>query len=270
MGTARVLVLARGLGTRMRAADPDAKLTPDQQKAADSGFKSLVPIGGRPFLDYVLSSLADAGLTEVGLVVAPGRNLLREHYEAVQTARVTLGFVIQEEARGTADAVLAAERWAGSDPFVVVNADNLYPAAALGALTTLDGPGLPVFERDDLLRTSNIPPERLQSFALLEVDEAGMLRRIVEKPSPAEMPAPGQPMLVSMNCWRLDARIFPCCRDVPPSARGELELPQAVMLALTRGVPFRAVRARGPVLDLSRRNDAAEITRHLAGAIVAL
>ena len=59
-------------------------------------------------------------------------------------------------------------------------------------------------------------------------------------------------MSLSMNCWRFDARIFPACRDVAPSPRGELELPLAVMLAVTRGVPFRAVPARGPVLDLSR------------------
>jgi glucose-1-phosphate thymidylyltransferase len=270
MHTARALILARGLGTRMQAPDPGAQLTAAQQAAADSGFKSLVPIGGRPFLDYVLSSLADAGLTEVGLVVAPGRNLLREHYEGVAATRLALSFVVQDEARGTADAVLAAERWAGTDPFVVLNADNLYPVDALRALTTLDGPGLPAFERDDLLQTSNIPPERMQWFALLDVGNDGMLERIVEKPSAAEMPPPGQPMLVSMNCWRLDARIFPCCRDVPPSPRGELELPQAVMLAMTRGVRFRAVRAHGPVLDLSRRADASEVARRLAGAVVSL
>ena len=71
-------------------------------------------------------------------------------------------------------------------------------------------------------------------------------------------------MLVSMNCWRFDARIFEACRDVAPSARGELELPIAVMLAVSRGVAFRAVPARGPVLDLSRRADAAEVARRLS------
>ena len=66
-----------------------------------------------------------------------------------------------------------------------------------------------------------------------------------------------------MNCWRFDARIFAACRDVAPSPRGELELPQAVMLAVERGVRFRAIPARGPVLDLSRRADTAEVARRL-------
>jgi glucose-1-phosphate thymidylyltransferase len=68
-----------------------------------------------------------------------------------------------------------------------------------------------------------------------------------------------------MNCWRFDARIFDACRDVPRSARGEHELPEAVGLAVRRGVRFRAVPAAGPVLDLSRRADAADVERRLAG-----
>ena len=55
-----------------------------------------------------------------------------------------------------------------------------------------------------------------------------------------------------MNCWRFDDRIFDACRDVPRSARGEFELPEAVRLALARVMRFRVVRARGPMLDLSR------------------
>ena len=68
-----------------------------------------------------------------------------------------------------------------------------------------------------------------------------------------------------MNCWRFDRRIFDACRDVPRSARGEHELPEAVGLAVRRGVRFRAMPARGPVLDLSRRADAADVERRLAG-----
>jgi len=126
----------------------------------------------------------------------------------------------------------------------------------------------PHVDREDLIASSNIPPERVQSFALLEVDD-GLLSRIVEKPTDADMPGAGEPMLVSMNCWRFDSRIFSACRDVEPSPRGEFELPIAVGLALRRGVQFRAVPARGPVLDLSRRADTAEVARRLRGAPLA-
>jgi glucose-1-phosphate thymidylyltransferase len=69
-----------------------------------------------------------------------------------------------------------------------------------------------------------------------------------------------------MNCWRFDARIFGACRDVPRSARGEFELPEAVALGVRRGLPFRTLRARGPVLDLSRRADMREVAQRLSTA----
>jgi len=261
-GSDRALVLARGLGSRMRADDPGAHLTDEQQRAAAAGLKALMPIEGRPFLDYVLTSLAEAGVKSVGLVIAPGENPIRTHYASVATP-VALDFVIQAEARGTADAVLAAEEWSAGQSFLTLNADNLYPTGMLRELAALDEPGLPVFDLDDLVASSNIPAERVRSFALLEIDPDGYLTRILEKPSEAELPPPGQPVRVSMNCWRFDQRIFAACRDVAPSPRGELELPLAVMLAVTRGVRFRALPARGPVLVLSRRGDAAEVARRL-------
>jgi glucose-1-phosphate thymidylyltransferase len=246
----------------MRAADVSVDLTPDQRRAADAGLKALLPIAGRPFLDYILASLASAGLRSAGIVVSPGEDPIRAHYRTAASP-LPIDFIVQATARGTADAVLAAERWTEGRPFLVMNGDNLYPSPALRALVSLDEPGLPVFEREELIASSNIPPERIQAFALLDVDAGGRLTRIVEKPSDADMPPPGVPMLVSMNCWRFDARIFEACRDVAPSPRGEVELPNAVMLAITRGVPFRAVPARGPVLDLSRRADAAEVERRI-------
>jgi glucose-1-phosphate thymidylyltransferase len=269
--THRAVVLARGLGSRMRAPDPRADLAPGQAYAADAGLKAMFPIHGRPLLDYVLSELADAGLTDVALVVAPDDAVIRRYYGAdAPPTRVHLSYVVQPEPRGTADAVLAVERWTDHQPFIVLNADNIYPSAALAALAALDEPGLPVFEAEDLVRTSNIPPERLRAFALIEIDQSGYLTHIVEKPDPRTSnlgPRTSHlgPRLISMNCWRFDARIFDACRDVPLSPRGEYELPGAVAVALARGIRLRAVPAKGPVLDLSRRGDARDLADRLSG-----
>jgi dTDP-glucose pyrophosphorylase len=262
MSTTRAVVLARGLGMRMRAPDPSARLNPEQQRAADAGLKAMIPVNGRPFLDYILSALADAGLCDVALVVAPEHGALRTYYERDSPpSRIRLEFVVQQEALGTANAVLAAEAWVKHEPFLAMNADNLYPTAALVTLAALDEPGLPAFDREDLIRTGNIPPERVRSFAFLEVDVRGYLTRIVEKPRDETTMRPR----ISMNCWRFDDRIFQACRDVPRSPRGEFEVPEAVGLAVRRGVPFKAFPASGPVLDLSTRADAADVARRLAG-----
>jgi len=102
------VILARGLGTRMRRADDGAPLDDDQARVAESGLKAMIPIG-RPFLDYVLSGLADAGLAEACLVIGPEHGAAREYYGSTAVpARIRVGFAVQEQPLGTADAVAAA------------------------------------------------------------------------------------------------------------------------------------------------------------------
>ncbi len=269
------VVLARGEGRRMRQPEDATALTESQAAAASAGRKAMMPLGpqdgGRPFLDFVLASLRTAGCDRVCLVVAPHHDDVRRRYLLDHPPRsLRVDFVNQVTASGTADAVLAAQAIVVDAPFLVVNADNLYPATVLRDLATLDGPGLPAFMRDDLVTAGNIPRSRIADFALLDVDEEGWLRRIIEKPDAETMAAFGDAAPVSMNAWRFDRRIFDACRDVPVSMRGERELPGAVALALERGVPFRAVPARGAVLDLSRQSDIAEVSRRLAGVEIDL
>jgi dTDP-glucose pyrophosphorylase len=279
----KAVILARGLGTRMRKTEADAggALSEAQARIADAGLKMMMPVGPsedaagraspRPFFDYVLHALADAGYQEIGVVIAPGRSLIRDRYTRdLLPQRMRLVWLIQEQPRGTADAVLAAEDWVNGGASVVVNGDNLYPVQVLRALRDLNGPGLAVFGRDRLLRSSNIPADRIAAFALVRVDAAGRLTTIIEKPGAAALADAGSDALLSMNCWRFDARIFDACRDVPISPRGERELPMAVALAVERGVRFTAVQAHGEVLDLSRRADVAHVVARLAGRTLSL
>ena len=268
----KAVLLARGLGSRMKQDVPSASaaggvaLTPDQAAAAAAGAKGMMPIGSRPFLDYVLSTLADGGCTRVCLVVAPDHAAIREYYEgAGRPSRVAIDYAVQPIANGTARAVQSARDFAGRDPFLVLNSDNLYPAAVIKQLIDLDGPGLPAYDVESLVRDSGFPRDRVIGFAAIDVDDRGRLIRIIEKPGRDYFEAAGSRALVSMNVWRFDERIFDACRDVPLSARGEYELPEAVGVALARGVAFRAFRATGAVLDLSRRSDVALVNARLAG-----
>ena len=252
----------------MRAADDAAPLSPEQQSAAASGHKALMPIAGRPFLDFVLQGLADAGITDVALVVAPDHGEMQAAYPGDRgPGGLRLSWVVQAEPRGTANAVLAVREWAGEEPFLVLNGDNVYPVPALCDLVALSGSGLAGFDREDLVATSNIAADRIAAFALLVADARGHLQDIMEKPNAADAARAGADARVSMNLWRFDARIFDACRDVTPSPRGEYELPAAVMLARSRGVAFAVVPALGPVLDLSRRGDVVFVTRRLLGGV---
>ncbi len=270
MSVGKAVILARGLGTRMRRAS-GTSLTTEQARAADAGLKALVPIG-RPFLDYVLSALADGGIRQVCLVIGPEHDAIRDYYtRGVVLSRLEVSFAIQEHPRGTADAVLAAQHFAGRHPFLVLNSDNYYPPRAYEALAQLGGPGLPGFSRRGLLASGTLGRDRIAGYALLDVAADGTLRRIVEKPDGATLAAYGENPLVSMNCWRFGPEIFDACRAVPPSPRGELELPLAVQYGLERlGMRLTVVPLDLPVLDLSTRDDIAVVARALASTEVRL
>ncbi len=178
----RAVILAGGRGTRMQKPDAAASLSAAQAAAADEGSKGMMPIHGRPFLDYVLSSLAEAGIEEVCLVTPPGGSAIRAHYGRPARRRVSIAFAEQPSPRGSGDALLAAEPFARDQDFVALNSDNLYPVSAIRALRALDGSGLAVFERERLLATSNFTRERVAAFATLRVSAEGWLEAIVEKP----------------------------------------------------------------------------------------
>jgi glucose-1-phosphate thymidylyltransferase len=255
----------------MRAADERAQLSADQAAVADTGVKAMIAID-RPFLDYVLSALADAGFGEVCLVVGPEHAVVRDYYSRhAAPSRVRVSFAIQDRPLGTADALLAAAGFIAGDAFVVLNSDNYYPVEVLRLLRTQREPALPAFDRETLVRDGNIPAERIARYALLDVDADGYLQRIVEKPNDAEARALGPRAAVSMNVWLLAPAIFEACRRVPPSARGEVELPNAVQWAIDHlGMHVRAVPVRAPVLDLSQRSDIPAVAARLRGTEVRL
>jgi glucose-1-phosphate thymidylyltransferase len=269
MHTPIAVILARGLGTRMRRSDADAALADDQARVADTGVKAMIPIG-RPFLDYVLSGLADAGIDEVCLVIGPEHASVREYYDrTAKPERVRIAFAVQEKPLGTADAVASAGAVVGARGFLVLNSDNYYPVEAYRALAALEGPGLVAFERDAMVRDSNVPADRIGQFAIVRIGADETMVEVIEKPDAATLASCGGDVYLSMNCWRFDSSVLEACRRVRPSARGELELPDAVRLAQRdMGTRFRVVRMKAGVLDLSSRGDIASVADRLAGVRV--
>jgi dTDP-glucose pyrophosphorylase len=268
--TYKAVILARGLGTRMRAEAGDASLDAGQARVADSGVKAMIPMG-RPFLDYVLGSLADAGFTKVCLVIGPEHTQVREYYEnEAALSRITVEFAEQLRPLGTADAVLAAESFADGERFVVLNSDNYYGSAVLSELSRIEEPAVVGFARSGLIELGNVPPERVTRFGALDMGPDGYLRRILPKPSEAMLRS-GEEIYGSMNCWLFDNSIFRACREITVSPRGELELPRAVQLAIdSHGLRMKVIKVRAPVLDLSSRTDIAGVQERLRGVEVSL
>jgi dTDP-glucose pyrophosphorylase len=266
----KAVILARGLGTRMRRQEDGVELSSQQRAAADSGQKAMIRFG-RPFLDYVLADLADAGYRRVCLVIGPEHTEIREYYSALPTTRLSIDFAIQQEPRGTSDAVAAAEKFAGDEHFIAINSDNLYPQEALRGLRELPGAGVALFEQESLLAGGNFTRERVSRFAIGKTNEQGLLERVIEKPDEATLAALPRPVYLSMNCWRLGPSIFRACKSIPLSPRGELELTDAVQYSIdVLGEKMHVAKICAPVLDLTNRGDIAAMAKRLEGKEVNL
>lgn len=255
----------------MRKEAEGVTLDESQSAAASAGVKAMISMGGeRPFLDYVISALADAGFTDVCLVIGNEHDMIRDYYNEVEKQRVTISYAVQDEPLGTANAVLSAEEFAGQDRVLVLNSDNYYPAEALRMLADVPGSALVGFERTAMLERSNIAPDRIAAFALATADDQGNLDELVEKPDEATIERLGDSAVLSMNCWLCTPAIFAAARSVPMSARGEYEITDAVRAAIDAGDPYKVVRADVGVLDMSNRGDIASVMEALGDALVQL
>ncbi|MEZ5975838.1 MAG: sugar phosphate nucleotidyltransferase [Planctomycetota bacterium] len=245
------VVLAAGAGSRMRqtlAAPEQAGLSHEQLGAAARGAKAMMPVAGRPFLDYALHNLAEAGFTRVCLVISPAGDELRTWYTSHPPRRLQVAFAVQTAPRGTADAVLAAEVVVATRPCSSATATTPTRSPCSPPCAPPVCPPLRLFPVTLLPahRGAQARDQRLRAFADLEIDGDGNLAAIHEKPEYT-------PRAVSMNCWYFDARIFDACRRVTPSARGELELPDAVRLAMAAGMVARRTGGRTCARPLAPR-----------------
>ena len=145
------------------------------------------------------------------------------------------------------------------------------PLAELAGVCDLRSERVALFERESMIRQSNISQDRIQAFAIGQIDASGFLDHVLEKPDAATLASMPRPHWLSMNCWRFGPSIFEACRNIEPSKRGELELPDAVQYAIdVLQDPFEVVRIRAPVLDLTSRKDVALVAKKLAGVEVSL
>jgi dTDP-glucose pyrophosphorylase len=254
----KAVILARGLGTRMRRDDDAVQLSAEQKGVSETGVKALVSVG-RPFIDYVFSALAEVGIRKICLVIGPEHSAIREHCDALPLTRIKIEYAIQEKPIGTADALKSARDFTGRDQFIMLNSDNYYPIAALEQLIQWPTQGLVGFVSEGLVQ-GNITPERIQNFAVLQVDHNNTLERILEKPSPEELATFRDKPLVSMNCWRFGSDIYEACDNIELSPRGEWELVSAVQYGIEKmNQRWHVLPFNGPVWDLTSRQDIAKV-----------
>ena len=202
------IILAAGLGTRLR---PHTLITP----------KPLLPVRGRPILDWTLAALP----ADVERVVVVTHYLADQiaAYLRSQTHQPNWVTVHQVTPRGTGDAFQSCRGHVTAGRVLVLNGDDLYASADLAALAEKPA-GLLVH-----------PVDEPRKFGIVFTRADGTLERLVEKPD-----------LSGRQLANIGAYLFPRTAldvELPLSPRGEYEITDAVSTVAASG-PFYAVPAR--------------------------
>jgi glucose-1-phosphate thymidylyltransferase len=223
------LILSGGKGTRLRPI-------------THTSAKQLVPVANKPVLFYGIEAMAQAGIEEVGIIIAPetGREIQEVAGDGSRFG-VRLTYIVQDAPLGLAHAVLTAEPFLQDSPFVMYLGDNLLQGGIedLVAAFRKHGPDALI------LLTPVLDPEH---YGVAELND-GAVVRLVEKPSEPNT------NLALVGVYMFTPIVHAAARAIEPSRRGELEITDAIQHLVDRGLRVEPHIVKGWWKDTGRLED---------------
>jgi glucose-1-phosphate thymidylyltransferase len=244
------LILSGGKGTRLRPI-------------THTSAKQLVPVANKPVLFYGIEAMAHAGIKEIGIIIAPETGAeIREVVGDGSLFGLRITYIEQDEPLGLAHAVLTAERFLASSPFVMYLGDNLLQGG-IDDLVSAFRSGEP----DALILLTPVPDP--ENYGVAELSN-GSVVRLVEKP-----PEP-KTDLALVGVYMFTPAVHAAARAIEPSERGELEITDAIQHLVDQGLRVDPHIVKGWWKDTGRLEDmlAANrlvldtITRRIEGELI--
>jgi len=235
------LILSGGAGTRLRPI-------------THTSAKQLVPVANKPVLFYGLEAMRAAGIDDVGIVVGETRAEIEAAVGDGSRFGLRVTYLPQEAPLGLAHAVLIAEEFLGDSPFVMYLGDNLLKEGI--------APFVREFERsepDALILLQRVADP--QSYGIAELDAEGRVAQLVEKP------AEPRSDLALVGVYLFTPAVFESVKAIAPSARGELEITDAIQHMIDRGLRVEPHTVTGWWKDTGKLEDMLEANRLILSTI---